>query len=255
MVMKAIGMKDNMKIQSRETGTHLNVGMSSVFRRDAAFSFSYKFSDLIDEIQLEWPSSPMTPDCVRSYHSALLITSSQNTLPHCAMNGILNGSNTLKKFEKERQAVTYGLDVEYLNPTYNETNSKEHEINCGSDPNKIYGQQRQAPFERYADENFCTSSFRKWIEDYQLWHSDISSEIGKADMTYEKQRDRSVELNVRFAIYEPIDSGLADRTLHLVSTYLVALLTKRFLVFDDIWPEFQEIMISSLDFHSHVVTP
>ena len=34
---------------------------------------------------------------------------------------------------------------------------------------------------------------------------------------------------------------MADRFIHLISTYFVALLTKRLFIFDEDWPDFHEI--------------
>ncbi len=51
------------------------------------------------------------------------------------------------------------------------------------------------------------------------------------------------------------DSGLADRITHLIATYLVALLTQRFLLLDETWSEFHQIMHSSLEYRSEIITP
>lgn len=254
-VVRPIGLKTNLTIQSHETEALLRVGISTVFRRNITLLFSYRFYKSIDETQIEWPTWPLTPDCVKSYNFTLVESSNQNNLPICTMTTLLNGSTTAKKFEIERQAVAYWLDLEYENPLHPKNKSQVDNINCESDRRKNTEKRRRVPFEKYEDGDICTKPFQKWVEDYQLWHSEISLEIGKTDLTHEQQRDRIVDLNIRFVVYEPSDSGLADRTLHLISTYLVAVLTKRFFVFDDVWPEFQEIMISRLDFHSLAVTP
>ena len=51
------------------------------------------------------------------------------------------------------------------------------------------------------------------------------------------------------------DSGTSDRLIHLVTSYLIALLTRRFYVFDDTWPEFLAMKHSSLVFRPQIVTP
>ncbi|CAF4446190.1 unnamed protein product, partial [Adineta steineri] len=42
---------------------------------------------------------------------------------------------------------------------------------------------------------------------------------------------------------------------HMISTYLVALLTKRLFIFDKNWSEFTDIMQSSLNYEQNLVIP
>ncbi|CAF3621947.1 unnamed protein product, partial [Rotaria sp. Silwood2] len=51
------------------------------------------------------------------------------------------------------------------------------------------------------------------------------------------------------------DSGIADRITHLIASYLIAVLTRRFFVFDDTWPEFFEIMRTNLAFRPEIIAP
>ncbi|CAF2483231.1 unnamed protein product [Rotaria sp. Silwood2] len=67
-------------------------------------------------------------------------------------------------------------------------------------------------------------------------------------MTFEEQLQRITELNVRFLIYEKHITGIADRVIHLISSYFVALLTNRLFIFDSDWSEFIDAMQSSLNY-------
>jgi hypothetical protein len=74
-------------------------------------------------------------------------------------------------------------------------------------------------------------------------------------LTFAEQRDIILKLNIRFIVVKTFDSGLADRITHLIATYLVAVLTQRFLLLDDTWSEFYQIMHSSLGYRSEIITP
>ncbi|CAF3864271.1 unnamed protein product [Rotaria sp. Silwood1] len=74
-------------------------------------------------------------------------------------------------------------------------------------------------------------------------------------MMFEEQFQRIIELNVRFLIYEKSGSGIADRVIHFISSYFVALLTNRLFIFDTNWPEFIDTMQSSLNYEPEFVIP
>ncbi|UJR24082.1 hypothetical protein I4U23_027050 [Adineta vaga] len=59
-------------------------------------------------------------------------------------------------------------------------------------------------------------------------------------ITLEEQRNEILKHDIRFLLYEKHISGIADRFVHLLTTYLVAILTKRIFIFDKSWPEVSE---------------
>jgi hypothetical protein len=74
-------------------------------------------------------------------------------------------------------------------------------------------------------------------------------------MSVKERRTRLIDLDVRLLVYEKSWSGIADRITHLISTYLVALLTKRLFIFDKSWPEFTQMMQSSLNYEQQLLIP
>ncbi|CAF1369066.1 unnamed protein product [Didymodactylos carnosus] len=94
------------------------------------------------------------------------------------------------------------------------------------------------------------------ILDYHSWHRNITRQISHPNMTtYQQQINRLLELDVRFLLYARHRSGYADRILHFISTYLVALLTHRYFVFDQNWPAFLKVMKSNLNYEYNLVIP
>ncbi|CAF4872758.1 unnamed protein product [Rotaria sp. Silwood1] len=79
--------------------------------------------------------------------------------------------------------------------------------------------------------------------------------ISQPNLTLNQQRDLILQHNLRFLVMVRFESGIADRTTHLIASYLIAVLTRRFYVFDDTWPEFFEIMRANLAFRPEIIAP
>jgi hypothetical protein len=155
-------------------------------------------------------------------------------------------STSRELFTNEQNAVSYWLDLQYkifLDQGFS------------SGRNKSLDRRNLVPFEIAKDCSVCSNKFQNWILNYQKWHENVSFHLNNGSMTIEEQRNRIFELDVRFLIYEKHTSGIADRIIHLITTYLIALLTKRLFIFDKNWPEFQEIMQLSLNCEQNLVIP
>jgi hypothetical protein len=150
-------------------------------------------------------------------------------------------STSRELFTEEQNTVSYWLDLQYK-ASIDQTN-------------KYLDRRRLAPFEIAKDSRVCSKEFQEWISKYQQWHENIIFLINNRSMTFEEQRDRIIELDVRFLIYAKYSTGIADRIVHLISTYLVALLTNRLFVFDQNWPEFVDVMQSSLNYEQKLIIP
>ncbi|CAF2072748.1 unnamed protein product [Rotaria magnacalcarata] len=159
--------------------------------------------------------------------------------PICSLTDHLRISTPQKLFSIEKKALSVWLDAQY-------------EIS-GFTP--LISYRRTFPFERASKTSVCSPNFHDWVSNYQSWHTKVGEQIGRPNLTFTEQRDIILKLDVRFIFAETFGTGLADRITHLVATYLVALLTRRFLLFDDSWPEFHEIVRSSLAYRSDVITP
>ncbi|CAF5114547.1 unnamed protein product, partial [Rotaria sp. Silwood1] len=114
---------------------------------------------------------------------------------------------------------------------------------------------RLIPFEIAKNSQICSTKFQKWILNYHKWHEKISLVISKRSITFEEQLQRIIELNVRFLIYEKPYTGIADRIIHLITTYFIAILTNRLLIFDQNWPEFIDTIQSSLNYQPELIIP
>jgi hypothetical protein len=101
----------------------------------------------------------------------------------------------------------------------------------------------------------CTPEFHSWISKYQDWYENVSLSINDPRLNFEQQRDLIVDQNIRFMLYEKSSSGIADRLVHLMTTYLIAILTNRLFVFDADWPEFSHCMLASLNHGRESVIP
>ncbi|CAF0995490.1 unnamed protein product [Adineta steineri] len=209
------------------------INVHQTFSIDDIFRFTHQWTNTNNKTELFWRSwPPTTTTCLKS-------------LP-CSLTNILTHSTSKELFLTEQNAVSYWLDLQYQ-VFINQRLSNERK--------KSVNNRNFVPYEIAKNPRVCSSEFQNWILDYQKWHENIMLNINNGSMTFEEQRNRIIELDVRFLIYEKHTSGLSDRIIHLISTYLVALLTKRLFIFDKNWPEFTEIMQSSLNYDQQLIIP
>ncbi|CAF4659432.1 unnamed protein product, partial [Rotaria sp. Silwood2] len=53
-------------------------------------------------------------------------------------------------------------------------------------------------------------------------HAKISQMISQPNLTLNQQRDLILKYNLRFLVMVRFESGIADRTTHLIARYLIA---------------------------------
>lgn len=204
---------------------------------------SYKFSfrtETKNETFFEWPSWPLSLECIQQYKKKIkkIKKDVYFSLP-CCLTDEVKALTSQQIFDIERKSLSNWLDVQYQ----------------VGDIRPVVSNRKLYPFERAANNTTCPSEFQKWVADYHTWHTKTSRSISRVDLAFAQRRDIIQKLNVRFILLESFGSGLADRITHFIATYLVALLTNRLLLFDDTWPEFHEIMQSSLDYRAEIITP
>ena len=205
----------------------------------AFYMFSYKTKTSNGTV-LKWPVWPLPLDCIRQYSKSREHThASWRPLPASCSTNKLQALTAQQLFIIEREALSTWLSLQY-----NMSNMSFVSLN-----------RRSHPFERATNTSVCPLSFQKWILRYQDWHTRTGRQLRGLDPV--NQTDRAVILNngIRFVLFETFGSGIADRITHLISTYLVAILTNRFLLFDDTWVDFHQVMRSSLDYQAEVLTP
>lgn len=186
---------------------------------------------------LEWPVWPLTNFCAK-YYLRQIIRHINNTkydsvfADPCFTANILNVSSPLEIFEAERSSISSWLDIQYR----------------ASSPAlfDIQRRRKRHAFETVSEVATCPLPFKKWILDYQRWHADVNRQLSKPYTNISELRNRILQQNIRFLFCVHFDSGIADRFAHLVSTYLVAILTGRFFVFDDSWLDLYASMQVSL---------
>ncbi|CAF1505749.1 unnamed protein product [Adineta steineri] len=206
------------------------IKLQQVFSVDDIFRFTYQWPHFAKKTEIFWRLWPLNITCLISLQ--------------CSFTNILAHSTSKELFLKEQNGVSSWLDLQY-ETFIDQRLSKQ-----------INNSRNLVPFEIAKNRDVCSSEFQNWILDYEKWHENISFNLNNGFMTVEEQRDRIIELNVRLLIYEkPDTSGIADRIIHMISTYLVALLTKRLFIFDKNWSEFTDIMQSSLNYEQNLIIP
>ena len=215
--------------------TQIFVQIYRVFSVDTIFSFTYRWLDSNVLNFFQWPLWPLTKTCVEH----ILKDLSQNRRVSCSTTNILTHVTSQQLFKNERTAMIHWLDVFYK--AMDQTTTTKH--------------RRLSSLEIASNPSICTGEFHSWILNYQNWHNDVTSNISNPQWTFEEQRDFIIEQNIRFLLYEPNPSGVADRIVHLMTTYLIAILTKRVFIFDSDWPEFPHIMLASLNYDRESVLP
>lgn len=187
---------------------------------------------------LSWPSWPPTPKCL---HSSTGITA-------CSYLTILKHFSARELFVIEQNALSQWSDLQY---------AAFVQRTLLVAPRNFPAKRSFMPFERANNPSVCPRAFHTWISEYRQWHEKVTDLLLQTNsrMTVQRQRDRLIDLDIRFLVYEKHSTGIADRLTHLISTYLIALLTKRVFIFDKAWPEFTEIMQSSLNYDQQLLLP
>lgn len=212
------------------TSDIISIDIHKKFSRHDRFRFTYQWSHFNRTKLMSWPKWPVTPTCLNN----LIMNQTE-----CSLENILIHSTSTELFIKEQNAVSHWLDLQYKSSI----DERDQSINI---------RRRLAPFEIAKN---CSIEFQNWILKYRHWHENISFILNNGSPTLEEQRNRIIKYNVRFLIYEKESSGIADGIIHLISTYFVALLTNRLFIFDKNWPEFFDVLQSSLNYEQKLIIP
>ena len=213
----------------------LLVPLPILLSENTSYKFSYR-TDAKPESSLQWPTWPPSVKCVdickaNQYYS--------NRCLECSLTDRLKVVAPHKLLSVEKRAISSWLNFQYQVSNYS----------------RISNHRRINPFERAEKKSVCPSQFHAWTSKYQIWHSDVARQISRSDLTFAEQRELILRLDIRFIVVKTFGSGLADRITHLIASYLIAMLTQRFLVLDDSWSEFHEVTRSSLAYRSETITP
>ena len=241
---------------NKRTGqiTHIVVQIDQVFSVNSVFSFTYQWLDSDVLNFFHWPQWPLTKSCSNRILQDLIQNHTVNPPRHlsCSVTSILTHSTSRQLLSNEQMAISHWLDIQH-GVMITDSISTEHVWKDLLSSNTQT--RRRTPFETALDSKVCSAEFQSWISNYQDWHDNISASISDPRLTVEEQRDRIVEQNVRFMLYEKNPSGTADRIVHLMTTYLIAILTNRLFLFDADWPEFSHVMSASLNYERDSVIP
>ena len=204
---------------------------------------SYKFSYQTNEKHatlLQWPAWPLPRQCINKCSHTIKNKRNQSSpCLKCLRTNTLKVIAPHKLFSSEKTALSSWLDLQYEVSKYS----------------SMVSYRRMHPFERASKRSVCSSQFHDWTSKYHRWHSEIARQISGYNLTFAEQREIILKLDIRFIVVKTFGSGLADRIAHLIATYLIAMLTQRFLLLDDTWSEFHEIMRSSLAYRSEAIAP
>jgi hypothetical protein len=234
--------------------THIIVHVNRVFSVDTVFSFTYQWLDSDVLNFFHWPQWPLTKSCADRILNDL-IQNGTGDPQHpfsCSITSILTHSTSRQLLTNERVAITRWLDIQYRATIIDSFSSEHPSSNLLSSTTQA---RRLTPFEMASNPEICTPEFHSWISKYQDWYENVSLSISDPRLNFEQQRDLIVDQNIRFMLYEKSSSGIADRLVHLMTTYLIAILTNRLFVFDADWPEFSHCMLASLDHGRESVIP
>jgi hypothetical protein len=205
----------------------------------AVYKFSYR-TETKNETFLKWPIWPLPSECIHHYQIEIKKKNKRlSLLPASCLTNKLQVLTSQQMYMIEKEALSMWLDIQY----------------SVSNVSSVFPYRRLAPFERVSNGAVCSLEFQSWISKYQAWHSKIGRRIRELNLNNAKDRDVILKHNIRFILFENFGSGTADRITHLISTYMIAILTNRFFLFDDSWPEFHKVMRSSLDYQAEIITP
>ena len=207
---------------------------------NVSYAFSFQSDSDSSQIALDWPVWPLSSECIEQY-STYFITNPfrRGFCLACSLTSHFTGLAHKQIFQSEANSLS-----EYLDILYTASNVSQKHLH-----------RRKHAFEGKSNTSFCSREFQDWVHNYKSWHANISRLISQPNQTVNQQRDLICKLDIRFLFMVRFESGTSDRLLHLVTSYLVAILTGRFYVFDDTWPEFLAMTHSSLAFRPQIVTP
>ena len=228
--------------------THIIIRINRMFSIDTVFSFTYQWLDSDVLNFFHWPQWPLTKSCANRILEDLTHNRTVNPQRHfsCSVTSILTQSRSRQLLTNEQGAITDWLDLQYRATAADSLSELRSPMTY---------ERRLAPFEVASNSKVCSAEFQSWISKYQEWHDNASANISNPILTFEAQRDRIVDQNIRFMLYEKNPSGIADRVVHLMTTYLIAILTNRLFVFDNDWPEFSHVMLASLNYERELIIP
>ncbi|CAF3180715.1 unnamed protein product [Rotaria sp. Silwood2] len=229
----------------------ISLDIHQMFLVNDKFRFTYQWLNFDQEKLFSWFQWPLTMKCLNSDLNNLSKNENQSSKLNfnafqCSSVDILIHSTSRELFVREQEAVSYWFDLQN-NASINKTILNKNNISIKT--------RRLVPFEIAKNHKVCSEKFQNWILNYQKWHENITFNINNRSMTFEQQFQRIIELNVRFLIYEKPTSGIADRIIHFISSYLIALLTNRLFIFDKNWSEFIDATQSSLNYQPEFVIP
>ncbi|CAF3075624.1 unnamed protein product [Rotaria sp. Silwood2] len=229
----------------------ISLDIHQMFLVNDKFRFTYQWLNFDQEKLFSWSQWPLTMKCLNSDLNNLSRNENQSSKLNfnafqCSSVDILIHSTSRELFVREQKAVSYWFDLQN-NASINKTILDKNNISIKT--------RRLVPFEIAKNHKVCSEKFQNWILNYQKWHENITFNINNRSMTFEQQFQRIIELNVRFLIYEKPTSGIADRIIHFISSYLIALLTNRLFIFDKNWSEFIDATQSSLNYQPEFVIP
>ena len=215
---------------------------------------------------LTWPDWPLSTTCLmeimRDLRNKINNHGFFNATPldySCTEVKFLVVSNTYSSFVRERTAVTHWLDItnEASDIRLDTSTLSRMQKNTNERMTVLSSYRRLVPFEKSLNITFCPMNFQMWIADYQKWHLNISRTLMQLELNYTAIKDYILRNNVRFLLYQKTSGnhGATDRIVHLISTYLIALLTRRVLVIDPSWPELERVYIMSLNVLPNIVIP
>ena len=230
---------------SMERVKEVILDVNRIYPVPTIFSFTYQWLDLKVKKTFDWPRWPLTRSCADQILNELIQQPSESRVS-CSTTHVLHHSTSQRIFAEERSVMTEWLDLQH---------QASQSKNLAGSPSVLNRTRRGCPFESTLNPRVCSSNFQAWISLYQDWHANVSAGVTDPRLTIEQQRDLIIQGNIRFLLYEKCATGTADRMVHLVTTYLIAILTKRLFFFDANWSEFTEVMQSSLNYERDSIMP
>lgn len=217
-------------VVSSSTAETIAIDVRRRFSINTIFTFTHQWSDLKVSNILQWPNWPLQKSCLDNIANDHRPIDSARFFP-CLTTHTLEHSTSRQLFFAEQTAVQHWLDIQY----------------SAKRPNRSMPTRRLTPFEASLNTTVCSRKFSSWVHDYQVWHANISYRLSNPSTTPEQHRAGVVKDNLRFILYETLGSGAADRIVHLITTYLIAIFTKRVFLFDGSWVEFPDVVQSILN--------
>lgn len=229
---------------------------SSIYR--FSLELIHSRTDHKTQVFLNWPQWPLPTLCLQEIMRDL---SNKNSNQHllsvtplnysCTVTDSLSVPTTHSRFVQQQTAIAQWLDLQNgasdINPSASMfqtiTKRKEKQIAFLSTIRRLH------PFEKSFNTSMCSAPFKIWIKEYHEWHLNTSRILMQMQMNFTVITDHIRRHNTRFLMYRKTsgDHGASDGIVHLISTYLIAILTRRFFVFDRSWPELERVYHISLN--------